>query len=170
MRSERFTSPPCHSPWWNSSTDPAGPGRPKGSSPDPKYGLTPNQMDLAERILKAEMEEGMFPVSISQLAKSVKVETRKLRDLMQREGFQKYMNDLLRSDGYVVESTFWRSLALGVQVGDVRCLELYAKITGKLSTGKGSGKLTVEIKAPDGMAALPKFEADEEIEEAEIVE
>ena len=42
----------------------AGPGRPKGSTLQAS-GLTPNQERIAQKMLEAELETGLFPASVA---------------------------------------------------------------------------------------------------------
>ena len=147
-----------------------GPGRPKGSTIQPS-GLTPNQERIAHDILDVELKDGIFPASVAQLGRATATDPKVIRALLRREDFQKYMADLLKTEGVVLEGAFWRGMALGLQVGDPKVLDLYARMSGKIKQEKAQAKLTIEIKSPDGQAALPMYTLDEEgdIVDAELV-
>lgn len=123
----------------------AGPGRPKGSAIDPDTKLTPNQMRIAEKMLEAELESGLFPASVAEVARVSGTKPDYVRALLKRKEFQDYVFKLLELEGVVLEGAFWRGLALGLQVGDSRVLELYAKMTGKI-TNRSETKIEVQIK------------------------
>lgn len=148
-----------------------GPGRPKGSSIQPS-GLTPNQESIAHQILDAELDNGLFPVSVAQLGRITRTDPKYLRRLLKRDDFQKYMTEILKTEGVVLEGAFWRGMALGLQIGDAKVLHLYASMTGKIKSEKSQAKLTIEIKSPDGMEALPRYsiDSDGDIVDAEVVE
>jgi hypothetical protein len=154
---------------WNGQEG-GGPGRPPGKV-DPEFGLTANQMKIAEKMIEAENENGFFPGSISELARSVGKDRHVVRDLLRREDFQRYLNYLLVQDGVMLELSFWRGMAIGLQAGDSKVLDLYAKMTGKIQKN-AAPKLQVEIVAPDGeRLALPTYSEEEmEIVDAEVIE
>ncbi len=91
-----------------------------------------------------------------------------VRDLLRRKTFQDYLFELLKLEGLVLEGAFWRGLALGLSVGDPKVLELYAKMTGKI-TKQSETKLLVEIKGIDGAPGSLDW-SDSEIVDAEVVE
>ena len=130
---------------------------------DKEWGLTPNQMRIARRMLDAELKGGMIPSSVQQVAKVTGSDVKYIRDLLKRQSFQKYLNHLLGLEGVVLEGTFWRGLALGMQIGDIKALELYAKMTGKIDT-KRDDKIEITVISPDGQPALPIYVAAEEAE------
>ena len=130
-----------------------------------EWGLTPNQMRIARRMLDAELKGGMIPSSVQQVAKVSGSDPKYVRNLLKRQEFQRYLNHLLGLEGVVLEGTFWRGLALGMQIGDIKALELYAKMTGKIDKTRDT-KIEVVVISPDGQPALPFYDA----EEAEIVE
>ena len=145
----------------------AGPGRPKGSTLQAS-GLTPNQERIAQKMLEAELESGLFPSSVAQVAKVTGSEPNYVRDLLRRKTFQDYLFELLKLEGIVLEGAFWRGLALGLSVGDSKVLELYAKMTGKI-TNKSETKLEVVIKGIDGAPGSLDW-SDGEIVDVEVVE
>ena len=145
---------------------PAGPGRPKGSVLQAS-GLTPNQERIAHKMLEAELESGLFPSSVAQVAKVSGTDSRYVRELLKRPEFQAYLLKLLELEGVVLEGAFWRGMALGLSVGDAKVLELYAKMTGKI-TNKTETKIEVEVKGVSGVPSLDW--SDSEIVEAELVE
>lgn len=145
----------------------AGPGRPKGSIVSQETGLTPNQERVAEKMLEAELESGLFPSSVAQVAKVSNSDPKYVRELLKKEAFQKYVMKLLELEGVVLEGAFWRGMALGLSVGDSKVLELYAKMTGKI-TNKTETKIEVEIKGTEG---APKLDwVDSEVIDAEVIE
>lgn len=147
----------------------AGPGRPKGSVVNPETGLTPNQERIAEAMLAKELEDGLFPASVKDVAKITGSDPKYVRSLLKRKEFQDYLLKLLELEGVVLEGAFWRGMALGLQVGDSKVLELYARMTGKI-TNKTETKIEVEIKSPDGKPALPVYaEENGEVIEADII-
>ncbi len=147
---------------------PAGPGRPPGSTLDKTWKLTPNQMAVADAIIDAGMDEGLFPSSVNDVVKITGRTSRYVRDLLRRDDFQAYFNWLLSTEGVILEGAFWRGMALGLSVGDVKVLELYARMTGKITVGiKKDTHLTITVKSPDGAPALPAYTKD--IIEAEII-
>ncbi len=129
----------------------AGPGRPLGSTLNPETGLTPNQERIAHKMLEAELESGLFPSSAVQVAKVSGTSAKYVRDLLKRKEFQNYVFKLLELEGVILEGAFWRGLALGLSVGDVKVLELYAKMTGKI-TKKTETKLEVTVTGIEGTA------------------
>lgn len=151
----------------NKKKHPAGPGRPKGSTLDKTWRLTPNQMKVAEVIIDAGMNEGLFPSSVVDVVKLTGRTSRYVRDLLKREDFQAYFNWLLSTEGVILEGAFWRGMALGLSVGDVKVLELYARMTGKIAAAKKDTKIEITVKSPDGAPALPAYTKD--IIEAEII-
>lgn len=152
---------------WNGQEG-GGPGRPKGSTLDPRWKLTPNQMDLAERILTVETDDGFFPASIAELAHKVGSDRQYVREMLRRDNFQAYINHMLLSDGIMLEMSFWRGMQLGLQVGDPKVLQLYANMTGKI-TKREMPTIKVELIAPDGSRqSLPMYTDD--IIDAEIIE
>lgn len=149
-----------------------GPGRPKGSKKDPETGLTPNQMDIAQQMLEAELSSGLFPSTVREVADVTGKDPATIRNLLKRKEFQAYLFKLLELEGVVLEGAFWRSMALGLQAGEPKVMDLYAKMTGKI-TKQEEKKVEVVISAPDGQAmALPHYEGDaqEEIVDAEVIE
>lgn len=142
-------------------------GRPKGSTLDKKWRLTPNQMAAAEAIVELSLEEGMFPASAQQVAKLVGLRPAYVRTLLKKPEFQEYFNWLLSAEGVVLEGAFWRSMALGLSIGDVKVMELYARMTGKIAKAEKDTKVEVVIKAPEGTTALPSWNKD--VIEAEVV-
>lgn len=153
---------------WN-NMEGGGPGRPKGSTLDKKWKLTPNQMALAESVLTATNKDGFFPDSIVALARRVKTDPQYLRNLLRRDEFQKYLSHLLVSDGIMLEMSFWRGMQLGLQVGDPKVLQLYANMTGKIRKNEAP-QVKVLLVGPDGeQFALPMY-AESEITDAEVVE
>jgi hypothetical protein len=152
---------------WNGQEG-GGPGRPKGSTLDKTWRLTPRQMEIAQKIIDATNSDGLFPSSITQLAKSIGAEKHYVRELLRRETFHKYLTYLLLQDGIMLEVSFWRGMQLGLQVGDARVLQLYAQMTGKIAK-KEAPVLKVELISPDGSrTALPAY--TDEIEDAIVVE
>ncbi len=154
-----------------SGMDGGGPGRPKGSTLDKVWKLTPRQMEIAELMMEVETRDGFFPSSVTELAKEINTDRTYVRDLLRREDFQRYINHLLISDGIMLEMSFWRGMSLGLQVGDAKVLQLYAQMTGKISK-KETPQLKVELVSPDGTRlALPMYEAeDDTIIDADVVE
>lgn len=147
----------------------AGPGRPKGSKLDPETRLTPNQMRIAEKMLSAELETGLFPASVSEVARVSGSDPGYIRDLLKRKEFQDYLFKLLELEGVVLEGAFWRGLALGLQVGDSKVLELYAKMTGKI-TNRSESKIEVEIKGVGADGSIQPLDwSDPDIVDAEVV-
>ena len=146
----------------------AGPGRPKGSTLNKETGLTPNQERIAHKMLEAELESGLFPSSVAQVAKVSGTQPGYVRDLLKRKTFQNYLFKLLELEGLVLEGAFWRGMALGLSVGDSKVLELYAKMTGKI-TNKTETKLEVSIKGIEGTAGALDW-GDGDIVDAEVVE
>ncbi len=143
-------------------------GKSSGRKPgkiDPEWGLTPNQKRIARKMLEAELEDGLFPASVAAVAKVSGAQPAYVRDLLKRKEFQAYLMHLLELEGVVLEGAFWRGLALGLQTGDVKVLELYARMTGKIDNQKDT-KVVIEVTSPDGQPALPVYE----VEEADIVE
>jgi hypothetical protein len=153
---------------WN-GMEGGGPGRPKGSTLDETWKLTPNQMDLCRRIIEATNDEGFFPASITALARDVDTDPKYLREMLRREKFQAYLNYLLLQNGIMLEMAFWRGMQLGLQAGDSKVLQLYAQMTGKIQK-KEATAIKVELIAPDGSRTeLPTYK-DEDIVDAEVVE
>lgn len=149
----------------------AGPGRPKGSVVSKETGLTPNQERIAEKMLGAELESGLFPASVSQVAQLTGSDPKYVRDLLRRKEFQDYLFKLLELEGVVLEGAFWRGLALGLSVGDSKVLELYAKMTGKI-TARTESKIEVVVKGVEGAPVLdwrddPNIIDVEPVEESE---
>lgn len=156
---------------WNGQEG-GGPGRPPGSTQKNKWGLTPGQMQTAERIIDVTNKDGLFPASVAQLARAIKEEPKRVRDLLRREKFQAYLNHLLLEEGIMLEVAFWRGMQLGLQVGDARVLHLYAQMTGKIAK-KESAKLEVHIVSPDGSTlSIPQYTNDEndDIVDAEVID
>ena len=145
---------------------PAGPGRPKGSVVSKETGLTPNQERIAHKMLEAELDSGLFPTSVGQVAKVAGSQPEYIRILLAKKEFQAYVFKLLELEGVILEGAFWRGLALGLSVGDSKVLELYAKMTGKI-TAKTESKIEVIIKGVDGTQAL---DWGDEIIEVEVIE
>lgn len=155
-------------PKWN-GMEKGGPGRPKGSTLDKVWKLTPRQMEIAQKIIDVEGEGGLFPARVTELADKVGADRMYVRKLLRREDFQRYLNHLLLQDGIMLEISFWRGMQLGLQVGDARVLDLYARMTGKIAKQEAP-VLKVELVAPDGsVTSLPAY-TDSEIEEAIIIE
>ena len=148
----------------------AGPGRPVGSAKD-KTGLTPNQKGIARKMLEAELSNGMFPASVREVVEVTGTSASTIRKLLRRKDFQKYLWSLLEDEQIILEPAFWRSIALGLQVGDQKVMDLYARMTGKIQR-KEEKRIEVIITAPEGkIAHLPVYEGDAgEIVEAEVVE
>ncbi len=137
-----------------------GPGRPKGSTLDKTWKLTPNQMRVAEKIVSATLDSdhgGIFPTTASQLSKLTGLKARTVRDLLKRADFQAYFQHLLSADGVILEGAFWRSMALGLSIGDIKTMELYARITGKIQGAGKDAKIEITVKSPDGILALPEY-------------
>jgi len=155
-------------PKWNGQEG-GGPGRPKGSTLDKVWGLTPRQMDIAERIIHVNTESGLFPHNATELADKVGADRRYVQRLLRRADFQKYLTFLLLQDGIMLEMSFWRGMQLGLSVGDSKVLDLYARMTGKIAKNEATS-LKVELVSPDGTRmALPTY-SDDEIEDAIIIE
>lgn len=148
----------------------AGPGRPLGSKKD-ETGLTPNQKGIAQAMLEAELTSGMFPATVREVADVTGKDPKTVRNLLKRKEFQDYLFSLLELEGVVLEGAFWRSMALGLQVGDSKVMQLYANMTGKIEK-KEDKKIEVVITAPEGHTlALPVYEGDAaEIVDAETVD
>lgn len=153
---------------WNGQEG-GGPGRPKGSALDETWKLTPRQMAMAQAVVEATVENGLFPSSIAELARAIGHNKDYLRKMLLRDDFHAYMNHLLIADGVMLEVSFWRGMAVGMQAGDAKVLHLYAQMTGKVQK-KEAPKLKVEIITPEGRQALPVYEDDGEIEDAEVIE
>lgn len=156
---------------WNGQEG-GGPGRPPGSTQKNKWGLTPSQMKTAEKIIAATNKDGLFPASVQQLARAIKEEPKRVRDLLRRENFHAYMTHLLLEEGIMLEVAFWRGMQLGLQVGDARVLHLYAQMTGKIQKN-AQPTLQVQIVSPDGETlAIPQYTdtEGEEIEDAIVIE
>jgi hypothetical protein len=153
---------------WN-GMEGGGPGRPKGSTLDPTWKLTPNQMDLCRKIIEATNEEGFFPASLTALARDVDTDPKYLREMLRRDKFQAYLNHLLLQNGIMLEMAFWRGMQIGLTVGDARVLQLYAQMTGKIAK-KESTALKVELVAPDGSRTQLPVYKDEDIVDAEVIE
>lgn len=134
----------------------AGPGRPKGSTLDPQWRLTPNQMRIAEAMLDKELEDGIFPASVKDVSQLTGADPAYVRKLLKRKEFQDYLFELLKLEGVILEGAFWRGMALGLSVGDVKVLELYAKMTGKV-VQKQEARLEITLKSPEGRALLPEY-------------
>lgn len=145
-----------------------GPGRPKGSKPHPEWGLTPSQMGVAEKIIEASIDGGIFPSSVADLAKLTGIRGDRLRPLLKRDDFQRYFNHLLAVDSIMLEGAFWRSMALGLSVGDVKVMELYARISGKIAATKKDTKVEIVVISPEGAPALPAYTKD--VIEATVIE
>lgn len=147
-----------------------GPGRPVGSKKD-KTGLTPNQKNIARKMLEAELSNGMFPATVREVVEVTGKPAPAIRALLKRSDFQKYLWSLLEDEQIILEPAFWRSMALGLQVGDQKVMALYAQITGKIQR-REEKKVEVIITAPGGQpAVLPVYEGDAgEIVEGEVVE
>lgn len=154
-----------------SGMDGGGPGRPKGSTLDKEWKLTPRQMEIAELMMEVETNDGFFPKSVTELANAIKTDRTYVRELLRREDFQRYVNHLLLSDGIMLEMSFWRGMQLGLQAGDSKVLHLYAQMTGKI-TKKDAPQLKVEIVSSDGSRlALPIYEEEEKrIIDVDVVE
>lgn len=147
-----------------------GPGRPKGSTLDKQWGLTPRQMEIAELMMEVETNDGFFPKSVTELAKAIKADRTYVRELLRRDDFQKYINHLLVADGIMLEMSFWRGMQLGLQVGDSKVLQLYAQMTGKIAK-KEAPQLKVQLVSPDGSTvALPLYEDEKDIIDIDAVE
>jgi len=154
---------------WNEQEG-GGPGRPKGSTLDEVWKLTPNQMALAVRVVEATNKDGLFPASITQLAKTVKTDPTYMREMLRRDDFQRYLNYLLLNEGIMLEMAFWRGMQLGLQVGDSKVLHLYAMMTGKIAK-KETPTLKVELVAPDGSRMeLPTYTDEPEVIDVEVIE
>jgi hypothetical protein len=126
-------------------------------------------MVTAQKIIDATNKDGLFPSSVQQLARTIKEDPKRVRDLMRRTNFQEYLNHLLLQDGIMLEMSFWRGMQLGLQVGDARVLHLYAQMTGKIHKSD-QATLQVQIVSPDGETlAIPQY-TDEQIEDAIIIE
>ena len=110
----------------------AGPGRPVGSKVSKTTGLTPNQEGIAHKMLEAELQSGLFPATVREVATVTGKDPTNIRKLLKRPEFQKYLFTLLELEGVVLEGAFWRSMALGLQVGDSKVMQLYAQMTGKI--------------------------------------
>ncbi len=146
-----------------------GPGRPKGSTLDKVWKLTPRQMEIGELMMDVENSDGFFPSSVTELAKKIGADRTYVRDLLRRQDFQNYLNHLLLADGMMLELSFWRGMSLGLQVGDAKVLQLFAQMTGKIAKNEAPN-VTVELVSPDGSrVALPMYE-EEDIQDADIVE
>lgn len=151
---------------WNGQEG-GGPGRPKGSTLDKKWKLTPGQMSMARAIVEASVQGGLFPGSVAELSRAIGFKKEYVRKMLLREDFHAYINHLLISEGIMLEVSFWRGMAIGMQAGDPRVLQLYAQMTGKIQK-KEAPKLRVEIVSPEGeRTALPVYE---DIEDAEVIE
>ncbi len=148
----------------------AGPGRPLGSKKD-ETGLTPNQKGIARKMLEAELSNGMFPATVREVVEVTGKNAPTIRALLKRKDFQNYLWSLLEDEQIILEPAFWRSMALGLQVGDQKVMALYAQITGKIQKHEEK-KVEVTIVAPAGQTAImPVYEGDAgEIIEAEVVE
>ncbi len=144
-----------------------GPGRPKGSTLQ-ESGLTPNQERIAQQMLELELETGLFPSSVAQVAKVTSSDPNYVRDLLKRKTFQDYLFELLKLEGVVLEGAFWRGMALGLSLGEPKVLELYAKMTGKI-TKQTETKLLVEIKGIESAPGSLDW-GDSEVVDAEVVE
>jgi hypothetical protein len=144
----------------------AGPGRPKGSTIQ-ESGLTPNQEKIAQDILEAELKNGLWPASVKELVEATGKSSKTIRDLLRRDDFQAYLFKLLELEGLMLEGAFWRGLALGLQTGDVKVLELYARMTGKIKPVQKETKVEVQIKGVEGVQ-LPEYTGD--VIDAEVVE
>ena len=141
----------------------AGPGRPKGSSISKITGLTPNQESIAEAIVGAELKSGLWPSSVKEICEVTGKHPPAIRSLLRRKDFQAYLLSLLELEGIVIEGSFWRGMALGLQAADPKVLDLYARMTGKIQPVKKETLVEVVIKSPDGKLALPEY-TDEVIE------
>ena len=149
----------------------AGPGRPLGSKVD-ETGLTPNQKGIARKMLEAELKSGLFPATVREVVEVTGKTAQTIRELLRREDFQKYLFSLLADEQVILEPAFWRAMALGLQVGDQKVMDLYARITGKIQK-REEKKVEVTIIAPTGNTpSLPHYEGDagEVVEDAEVVE
>lgn len=139
----------------------AGPGRPLGSRKD-ETGLTPNQKSIAHQMLEAELASGLFPATVREVAETTGKDPQKIRLLLKKPEFQAYLFKLLELEGVVLEGAFWRSMALGLQAGDSKVMQLYANMTGKIQKQEDK-KVEVVITAPEGHTlALPVYEGDAE--------
>ena len=146
----------------------AGPGRPKGSILL-ESGLTPTQEAVAEAIVDAEMKDGLWPASVKDIVAVTGRTSQYVRKLLKRDDFQQHLNSLLKIEGVILEGSFVRGIQLGLQVGDPKVLDLYARMTGKIHPVKKETKVEVVVTSPDGQTALPEYPADEVIE-AEVVD
>lgn len=140
-----------------------GPGRPKGSTVQ-ESGLTPNQEKIAQQMIEAELDTGLWPASVKELSEATGQPAHKIRELLKRTDFQTYLLKLLELEGVVLEGAFWRGLALGLQSADVKVLELYARMTGKIKPLQKESKVEVTIKGADGLQ-LPEYVDAEVVEE-----
>lgn len=147
-------------------------GRPKGSTVNRDTGLTKSQESIAHKMLSAELKTGVFPASVADVVKMTGRNPSTIRALLRKKEFQDYLAELLKAEGVVLEGAFWRGLALGMQVGDIKTLELYARMTGKIAPVKQEKKIEITVKSPDGLEALPTYAVDEDgdIIDAEVVE
>ncbi len=147
-----------------------GPGRPPGSKVD-ETGLTPNQKGIARKMLEAELESGMFPATVREVVEVTGKTPQTIRGLLKRKDFQEYLWSLLEDEQIILEPAFWRSMALGLQVGDQKVMDLYARITGKIQK-REEKKVEVTIVAPTGQPAhLPIYEGDAgEVVDAEVID
>ena len=145
----------------------AGPGRPKGSI-ILESGLTEAQEEVAQAIVDAEMKDGLWPSSVKDIVAVTGRTGQYVRQLMKRDSFQAHLASLLKMEGVILEGSFVRGIALGLQVGDPKVLELYAKMTGKIQPVKKETKVTVEVLSPDGQSALPEYATD--VVEGEILD
>lgn len=142
-------------------------GRAKGSKLDPKWKLTEYQMEIAQATLEATNRNGLFPASVSELARIIGADPMYVRNLLRNEKFQAYINHILVSDGIMLEMSFWRGMQLGLQVGDAKVLQLYANITGKIAK-KEAPNIKITLLGPKGEEmALPMYR-DPEVEEEDI--
>jgi len=161
-RSAKATKPTRKKGNWK-----AGPGRPLGSKKD-EFGMTPNQRSVAHAMLEAELKSGLFPATVREVADVTGKDPESIRKLLKQPHFQAYLFHLLELEGVVLEGAFWRSMALGLQVGDAKVMGLYAQMTGKIKKQEEK-KVEVVIKAPDGQpVGLPQYPM--EVLEAEIVD
>ena len=83
-------------------------------------------------MLEAELKNKLFPATVREVSDVTGKDPATIRNLLKKPEFQAYLFQLLELEGVVLEGAFWRSMALGLQVGDSKVMQLYAQMTGKI--------------------------------------